>query len=94
MTREVYVGATFVTKPGKEEALMEVLRPVVDLTRQEPGCRFYELFRSTEDPSRFLMWESWDSREDLDRHLQAPHVAELQRRAPELLAAPLDIQIR
>lgn len=91
---EVFVGATFVTRPGKEEALLEVLRPVIELTRQEQGCRFYELFRSTEDPSRFLMWESWDSRADLDRHLQAPHVAELQRRAPEFLAAPLDIQIR
>lgn len=90
---EVYVGATFVTKPGSEDLLLEVLGPVIEATRAEQGCRFYELFRSAEDPSRFLMWESWDSKEDLDRHLQTPHVRRLQEHAPAILAAPLDIRV-
>jgi hypothetical protein len=38
-----YVIAEIVAKPGSEKALRDLLVPVAELSRKEPGCQIYTL---------------------------------------------------
>ncbi|MDB5388996.1 MAG: Antibiotic biosynthesis monooxygenase [Planctomycetaceae bacterium] len=41
------------------------------LSRQEPGCARFEVYQSSNDPTRFFLNERWDTQADLDVHRTA-----------------------
>ena len=71
--------------PGKRDELRQALEALVEPTSQEKGYVNYDLHQSLEDPDRFLLYENWESGEDLDAHLAAPHLRDFAARIPELL---------
>ncbi|MFC0408387.1 putative quinol monooxygenase [Roseomonas elaeocarpi] len=85
MSQTTPVVAVFVTKPGAEEKVEAMFRAVVPTTLAEEGCITYQLHRDSENPRRFVFTEEWASRELLDRHLAAPHIATLFAALPEHL---------
>jgi len=84
--KPVTVVARMKAKPGKEEELRAALLQLIEPTRAEGGCLNYDLHRAVEDPASFLFHENWRSKEDLDAHLNKPHLKEFLSRAEELLA--------
>jgi len=72
----VIVSAKITTTPGKRDAFIKAAQPCIAATRKEDGCLLYELYASTEHPDKVMYFERWASREALDKHLQAPHMAE------------------
>ena len=75
---EVPKGAVVLTamvkaKPGQEEAVKEALLSLVEPTRKEPGCLCYYLHQSKADPTQFMFYEQWASKEDLAAHGKPPH---------------------
>lgn len=78
-------------KPGKEQALEDALRALVEPTTKEAGYVTYDLHRGVEDPSFFCFYENWESAEHLDAHLQAPHLVEFAGRVGDLLDGELTI---
>lgn len=87
----IYVTATVTIKPGKEDELVAALTHVAGLTRQEPGCVEYNLHKCTEDPSRFIMIETWRSLEDLQAHLKTEYVQALFAAAEAIVAEPVQV---
>jgi quinol monooxygenase YgiN len=79
------VVAIFVAKSGSEQRLEELFRGVIAETHKEEGCTTYQLNRDTNNPRRFIWTEEWTSQELLDKHLAAPHIAELFAQVPELV---------
>ena len=81
-------------KPGKEEALRDALVALVEPTSKEKGYVNYDLHQGVEDPRWFFLYENWDSVEDLDVHLQAPHLVEFAGRLDDLVdeSGPLVIE--
>ncbi len=73
--------------PGKREELRAALEGLVGPTSQEQGYVNYDLHQGLEDPDAFFLYENWESGEDLDTHLAAPHLREFAARIPELLDA-------
>lgn len=71
--------------PGKRDELRTALEALVEPTSQEKGWVNYDLHQSLEDPDLFLFYENWESGEDLDAHLAAPHLRDFAARIPELL---------
>ena len=63
-------------KPGKEQELEDALRGLIEPTTKEPGYVNYDLHRGIEDPAVFFFYENWESPDDLDAHLQAPHLVQ------------------
>lgn len=51
-------------------AMLELVEP----TRAESGCLTYEFYRDQDDPSLFLCFEHWESRQALDDHGSTAHV--------------------
>ena len=71
--------------PGKRDELRQALEALIEPTRQEKGFVNYDLHQSLEDPDRFFFYENWESGDDLDVHLSAPHLQKFAARIPDLL---------
>ena len=63
------------------------LRALVGPTRKEDGCIIYDLHRSAEGPTGFLLHEVWASREAHARHTKTPHFLRWNAGKDSLLAA-------
>jgi quinol monooxygenase YgiN len=74
-------------RDGQEMLLEPELRALVGPTRKEDGCLTYDLHRSTEGPSAFLLHEVWASREAHSRHTNTPHFLRWNARKDALLAS-------
>ncbi len=72
---DLHVVATIPAKPGSEGAVREALQALVSATRQEEGCRAYDLYESASAPGTFVTVERWVDQAALDAHMQTPHVA-------------------
>ncbi len=73
----VILVATVKAKPGQEDAVRAALLTMVEPTRKEEGCLCYKLHQAKEDPTRFMFYEQWARREDLDAHSRSAHMKAL-----------------
>ncbi len=66
------------------------LKPLVGSTRTYPACRGCFLLFDSEDPRKLVLWEEWDTQEDLDRHVRSRDyrvvlaAIDLSQAAPEI----------
>lgn len=88
----VRVIARAVARDGKAGELKELLRRMIRPTREEPGCRYYELFESSQ-PDVFYFHELWNSKDELDAHANSRHFKEVFGAAEELLRLPLEVNL-
>jgi quinol monooxygenase YgiN len=79
------VVAVMVSKPGSQRQVADALSALVEPTRAEAGCLSYQLYVSAVDPATFITVETWNSRDELDAHLQTPHVQQALSAAGDLL---------
>jgi quinol monooxygenase YgiN len=57
-------------KPGEGAAFEAAAAPALARVKAEDkGCEMYDLFRSVDDETRYVMVESWASQADLDAHM-------------------------
>jgi quinol monooxygenase YgiN len=82
---EVDVVAVITARAGSEALVEETLTALAAKSRTDPGCLVYDLFASESVPGAFVTVERWESQEDLDAHMQAPHLAEALAAAGEHL---------
>ena len=67
------LAVTWVARAGEEERVADVLRTMVPLTRQEPGCIHYYANRSPEEPRRFFLFEEYVDEAALRAHAESEH---------------------
>ena len=60
-------------KPGQAEAYLAANRPFLEATRQEPGNKWFEQFRSVDDPDTILTLEAFDDSAAGEAHVASPH---------------------
>lgn len=77
-------------KPGQEEELGKRMAALIAPTCAETGCISYELFRSTEDPGVWMLFEQWRSVADLDAHIGSEHLQAFLRTKDEVLEGTPD----
>ena len=71
------VVAILKAQPGKEAELEDLMSRMAVATRQEPGNRRYDLFRSVEEPSTYLLYEKYDDKAALEAHGKSAHFREI-----------------
>ena len=64
---------TFIAKDGCEERMKELLSAMVQPSKAEEGCVFYEIFQYENNPKKFMAVETWESEAALDGHKTSPH---------------------
>lgn len=70
------VAAIWRAKPGKEDIIAEVINTMTPLSRQEPGCLFYQAHRSVDDPTVFYLYEQYVDAGGYETHIETPHFTE------------------
>jgi quinol monooxygenase YgiN len=88
----VIVGGVFTMDPGQREAFLEGRKALMAHSRAEQGCIEYTFAADPLDAGRVVLFEKWESQEDLDLHLaglsgaSAPAVT-----GPEATTTTIDI---
>lgn len=88
----IYVIATLTIRPGSQADVVAAATPCIHGTRQEAGCKRYDLLADVLDETRLTFVEVWESREALQAHFTAPHLLEWRAaRAPYVVLATVEI---
>ncbi|WDH36111.1 putative quinol monooxygenase [Pseudomonas chlororaphis] len=73
MSQAFTVIATLVAKSGQQAVLKRELSALVQPSREEAGCQYYNLHQDAEAPGTFYVLERWDDEAALEFHNAAPH---------------------
>ncbi len=85
------VIAKSVAKKDRIEETKNAMTALLVPTRKEKGCILYELHQDQDKPEVFFFYETWASRDDLDRHLANAHLKAWGEQQKELLAVPMEV---
>jgi len=73
-------------KPGMEEKAYEACRIMAEqVNKKEPGCLYYEPYKSRENPSEIYFLEKYSTMEDLEKHRQTDHYLEFRAKMKDML---------
>lgn len=75
----------------KTELVKSELQKLIPTTLAEDGCIQYDLHQDNEDPTKFVFFENWESRDLWQDHMNAPHLAS-HKKATEGAIAKVTIQ--
>lgn len=67
------VAAIWTAKEGQEDTIVEVIEKMSPLSRQEPGCLYYQASRSAENPRVFFLYEQYVDAAGYEAHQGTPH---------------------
>lgn len=70
------IVANIKAAPDKADLVRTELERLIDITRNENGCLQYDLHQDNDDPTHFMFYENWESRELWQNHMNAPHLKE------------------
>ena len=71
---KLIIVANVKAKAAKIDLVKEELEKLIDVTRAEEGCIQYDLHQDNENPTHFLLYESWESRQLWQAHMRAQHL--------------------
>ncbi|RBP48765.1 putative quinol monooxygenase [Arenicella xantha] len=74
MNNELTIVARIVAKPAQTDLVKSALVHLIEPTRKEQGCIRYDLHQDNEEPSVFVFYESWESRELWQEHMNNDHL--------------------
>ena len=66
---------TFIAKPDGIEKMKELLSAMVEPSKAEDGCHFYEIVQYKDKPEKFMAIETWRDEAALDGHKASAHYA-------------------
>lgn len=90
----VIVFASFHPLEGQEDEVRELLSWMLDLSRQEPGCERYDLYRRRgHDGTSFHLFERYRDTEALEAHRATDHYVEYRRRIADLIEGTVDVLV-
>ena len=79
----------FTVQEGKGEEFELIATAAAARVRAEDaGCEAYHLYKSLDDPSEYVLVESWETQDALDAHGKSPAVGDMRKIGPLLAEAP------
>ncbi len=60
-------------KPGFEDQFAEASRQNADASVEEPGNVLFELLQQADDPTMFVLYEAYETKEAAAAHKDTPH---------------------
>jgi quinol monooxygenase YgiN len=82
----IFITARFKVRPEDADRWIEITRQFTEATRAEPGCLWFDWFRSVEDPSEYALVEAFKDDAAGAAHVQSAHFAQARRDLPSHLA--------
>lgn len=91
MSDRLYVTAKFTAKADSVKDMIELLTALAAETREESGCLDYGYYQSSDDPTVFSSFETWDGAESEAAHWETEHLKDALSRLPELMDSEAEI---
>ena len=91
--KRVIVLARVKAQAGLEEKVKQELLALVAPSRSEEACISYDLHQSLDDKTLFMFYETWASREALDKHLSMPYLDAFDEKTEGMLAEPVEVTL-
>jgi quinol monooxygenase YgiN len=73
------VTALWRAKPGKEDLIARVIAKMTPLSREEPGCLYYQAHRSPGNPQLFFLYEQYIDEAGYEAHMASPYFEQYVR---------------
>ena len=73
--------------PGMEGYLRHFFYELMQQSRNEKGCRTYNVHESLDHLGEFMLYGVWDSPEDFEHHNASPHMQEFKKQLSKKLFA-------
>ena len=88
MEQELLLYVVYTMKPGCRAAFLNWVRTegILDAIRREDGCLRYDYFLSVQNADEILLVEQWQTEQQQQAHLRAPHMDQLRRLKSEYVA--------
>lgn len=67
------VAAVWKAKAGHEDKILEVIKTMTPLSRQEPGNLYYQAQVAPEDPTKYFLYEQYRTAQDYEDHKNTEH---------------------
>jgi quinol monooxygenase YgiN len=67
------VTARWTAKHGEENKVLAAVRKMIQPSREEPGCLFYQPNRDPDDPRLFFFYEQYVDEEAYNAHGNSEH---------------------
>jgi quinol monooxygenase YgiN len=64
---------TFIAKNDSIEQMKELLSTMVNASKIEDGCLLYDIFQLKNQPTKFIVIESWENENALNMHKKSSH---------------------
>lgn len=74
----------------RRKPLIDTATELVELSLHDKGCISYDLYASTTADDRFLIYETWESEEDLNAHMASEHFRRLVPQLEEIATMTLE----
>lgn len=81
----------FKAKAGKEQVFKEFLASIIDIALQSQGCIKHDLHQSLDDPSIFMFYENWVSKEAHEKHVARLEVQMWRSKLNDFLEKSYDV---
>ena len=81
----IFITAKFQIKPEHADRWPEIADEFTQATRNEPGCLWFDWFRSVEDPNEYALVEAFRDGEAGAAHVQSDHFFKAQKDLPPYL---------
>lgn len=76
----------------KRTEMVQTLLSMIEAAEKEKGCLSYNVFCDIESETVFNLFEEWETRQDLDRHIRSERFSVLLG-TKSLLVKPLEMKI-
>jgi len=86
----LFVFARISPKDENFEEAKNAILNILQRTREEPGCRQFELHENNEERNLFL-YEEWESESALEEHYLKPYTLQVFENYKQWLAVPVEI---
>ena len=89
----IVVAAKLKAVDGKEDALGQEFRKLTPKVLNDPGAITYVVHRGINDPSRFFVYERYETQEALKHHSSTAHFKEFSRAIASMLDGKPEVEL-
>jgi len=82
------VAVTLWVKPESVQPFIDATLENAHNTRREPGNLRFDVSRAEDDPTRFLLYEAYRTKDDFTKHQQTPHYFTWKTAVADFMAQP------
>jgi len=85
MSKNLTLIAKITAKEGHSNFVKKELLKLIEPSRKEDGCLFYDLHTDNENHNVFVFYETWQSKAHWEKHNEATPLAEFLKATDGLL---------